>query len=125
MKQFLKIVLAIIIVLGVQLIGSLLLLHSHIIRWGATDYEVTMPMPGDKYNEVISATRAIEIHKPQADVWACMVDLGADRKGFYSFSLLEYLVGCKITNHSDIANRELQVGRLIPITSPDAWHPKQ
>ena len=121
MKQFLKILLAIIIVFGVQVAGSLLLLHSHIIRWGATDYEVTMPMSGDKYAEVISSTRAIDIHKPQADVWAYMVDLGADRKGFYSFSLLENLYGCKISNQMNVAKRELNVGRLIPITSPDAY----
>lgn len=120
MKRFLKILLATIIVLGVQLAGSLLLLHSHIIRWGATDNEVTMPMSGDKYAEVISSTRAIDIHKPQADVWAKLVDLGADRKGFYSFSILENLVGCKISNQMNGANRELHVGRLIPITSPDA-----
>ncbi len=75
MKRVQKILLAIIIVLGVQLVGSLLLVYPYIIHWGATSFEGTMPMTGDKYAEEICATRAIDIHRPQADVWAYTIPI--------------------------------------------------
>jgi hypothetical protein len=109
-----------IVVLCIQLMVYLLFFRSHILKWGATDSEVTMPMQGDKYAEVISSTRAIDINKPAADVWACLVDLGADRKGFYSFNFLEYLYGCETVKQINSENREFQIGRLIPTTKPDS-----
>jgi hypothetical protein len=119
-KKILSQSIIVIIVLCIQLITYLLFFHSPIIKWGATDYEVTMPMSGDKYAEIISSTRAIDISKPSTDVWGYLVDLGADRKGYYSYSFLEYLWGCEIAKEVNKENRELEVGRLIPYTIPDS-----
>jgi hypothetical protein len=115
-----KSILTLIVVLCIQIIVYLLIFRSHIIKWGATAYEVAMPMPGDNYAGYISSTRAVAIHKPAAYVWTYLVDMGADRKGYYSYYFLERLLGCKITKQIKEKNRELRVGRLIPYTSPDS-----
>jgi hypothetical protein len=107
-------------VLGIQFVIYLLFFHAPVIRWGATDYEVAMQMPGDKYSKIRGSTRAIDIHKPSDEVWSYLADLGADRRGFYSYTFLEYLYGCEIAKQMDTTKRELYVGRLIPYTMPDS-----
>ena len=64
--------------------------HWH-LRWGATDAEVAVSMPGD---EVVShpsfnATRAITIDAPPEDVWPWLVQIGYGRAGFYSYDLFD------------------------------------
>lgn len=115
-----KALITVIGVLGIQFVIYLLFFHAPVIRWGATDYEVAMPMPGDNYSKIRGSTRAIDIHKPSDEVWSYLADLGADRSGFYSYTFLEYLYGCEITKQMDTAKRELYVGRLIPYTMPDS-----
>src|SRR5688572_30708078 len=65
-------------------------------RWGATDYEVGKSLPGDEIIPFAASqeTRAITINAPVAAVWPWLAQLGRDRGGFYSFDLLENLVGC-------------------------------
>lgn len=120
-KKILKHCIIVIAVLSIQLIIYLMVFNPYIIKWGATNYEVAMPMSGDKYAEVISSTRAIDINKPSADVWAYLVDLGADRKGYYSYYFIEYLFGCEIAKQYNNENHKLQVGRLVPYTKPDSY----
>jgi hypothetical protein len=67
-------------------------------RWGATEAELHQPLPGD---EIISraasqVTRAISFDAPVAVVWPWLAQIGRDRGGFYSFDLLENLVGCEM-----------------------------
>jgi hypothetical protein len=67
-------------------------------RWGATEVEVQMSLPGD---EIVPAarsreTRAITIAAPAAQVWPWLTQLGQDRGGFYSYQRLENLVGCEM-----------------------------
>ena len=117
MKKNLISLLSVIVVLCLQFTIYLLFFHSNLVKWGATEYEVTMPMPGDNYAERISCTRSIDINKPTADVWAYLVDLGADRKGFYSFGFIEKIYGCEIAKQIKEENRELKVGRVISADS--------
>src|SRR5688500_2728148 len=67
-------------------------------RWGATDYEVRKPLPGDEIipSAASQETRAITINAPVAGVWPWLAQLGRDCGGFYSFDLLENLVGCEM-----------------------------
>ncbi len=109
----LKSPIAIVLVIGFQLIVYLLFFHPNIIKWGTTEQESTMPMLGDKYAESISSTRAIDIHKPSQIVWQYLVDLGADRRGFYSYDFIEKVVGCEFANNANEKIRELEVGRII------------
>jgi hypothetical protein len=68
------------------------------LRWGASDDEVKMDLPGDQFLPVanVTATRAITVLRPSDDVWPWLAQLGQRRGGFYSYDFLENLVGCDI-----------------------------
>jgi hypothetical protein len=71
------------------------------LRWGATDDEVAMAFPGEEPGAppaTVSATHAVTIYAPAAQVWAWLVQIGQDRGGFYSYSALENLLGCRLRN---------------------------
>jgi len=55
------------------------------LRWGATDEEVTKPLPGDEISPEASAqsTHAITIEAPE-EVWPWLMQLGQGRGGWYS-----------------------------------------
>ncbi|PKL78032.1 MAG: hypothetical protein CVV27_04025 [Candidatus Melainabacteria bacterium HGW-Melainabacteria-1] len=60
-------------------------------NWGAQAGELSSALPGDHWVDVPGQqrTRAITIHAPPARVWPWLVQLGAGRGGFYTFSLIE------------------------------------
>jgi hypothetical protein len=93
------------------------------LRWGATDEEVSMPLPGDELAPArpkLRDTHAITIHAPVAEVWPWLVQMGQGRGGFYSYTWLENLVGCRMRNADRIVPewQNLKVGDEI-------WlHPK-
>jgi hypothetical protein len=102
-----------------------LLIRPWHLRWGATDEEVNMPLPGDELvaNPKLNSTHAITIYAPAAAVWQWLVQIGQDRGGFYSYTWLENLVGCDMKNASRIVPewQELRVGdevRLHPKAPP-------
>ena len=61
--------------------------------WGAAKYERDLPLPGDELVDAPSSqvTRAITIDAPVEQVWPWVIQLGADRGGFYSYDWLENL----------------------------------
>ncbi|MGJ7440475.1 SRPBCC family protein [Aquipuribacter sp. MA13-6] len=86
-------------------------------RWGATDEEAGLPLPGDGFVEEPSGqvTRAITIDAEPGAVWPWVVQIGADRGGFYSYDWLENLFGLGIRS-SDVVVPEWQqraVGDLV------------
>jgi hypothetical protein len=70
------------------------------IRWGATEEETKMPIPGDEIvpRPKFEATRAITIQAPVEKVWPWIVQMGQGRGGLYSYERLENLAGCQIKN---------------------------
>jgi hypothetical protein len=74
-------------------------------RWGATDEEVAAALPGDELigKAAGQVTRAITIDAPPEAVWAWLVQLGAERGGFYSYDRLEDLFGLGIHSANAIA----------------------
>ncbi len=86
-------------------------------RWGATDEEVAMGLPGDGLvaEPAVQVTRAITVEAPPEAVWPWIVQLGADRGGFYSYEWLENLFGLQIHNADVIvpAWQERSVGDLV------------
>lgn len=70
------------------------------LRWGATDDEVKETLPGDELvaGAKESATHAVTIGAPVADVWPWLVQIGQNKGGFYSYTWLENLVGCHMRN---------------------------
>lgn len=94
-------------------------------RWGATDEEVERQLPGD---ELVSepcdeTTRAVTVDAPSDDVWPWIVQLGQGRGGFYSYALLENLVGADIHNldYVDPELQDLKEGDTIRMAREDYW----
>jgi hypothetical protein len=77
------------VLVGVYVIG----LYPWMLRWGATDAEVSMSLPGDELTAATGpqSTRAVTIHAPASEVWKWVVQLGQERAGFYSHDWLENL----------------------------------
>jgi hypothetical protein len=82
------------------------------LRWGATDAEVAMSLPGDDLEPTpwgaapgsatrgrrqdtrpLRATRAITINAPASAIWPWLTQIGQGRGGFYSYAWLEELLG--------------------------------
>jgi hypothetical protein len=85
------------------------LLHRWRTRWNATSDEMKESLPGD---EIIKAptwtyTHAITILAPRAAVWPWLLQIGQERGGFFSYEVLENLVGGDIHNVLEL-RRDLQ-----------------
>jgi hypothetical protein len=91
-------------------------------EWGTEGDESTATLPGDgDYPELThQCTRAITINAPPSAVWPWLLQIGQNRGGFYSFRLLEDLVGCAMPDlkHIDPALQIKAIGDLV------YYHPK-
>ena len=85
--------------------------------WGATDDEIQQSLPGDDMVPDLKGeyVHAITINAPATDIWPWLVQIGQGRGGFYSYELLENMVGCKIKNADEIVPewQHLKVGDSI------------
>ena len=74
------------------------LARARYLRWGATDKELKVGLPGDELVGAadLTATRAVTIRAGADVVWPWIAQLGQGRGGFYSYDFLENLVGCDI-----------------------------
>ncbi|UDY35877.1 hypothetical protein [Dermatobacter hominis] len=85
--------------------------------WGATDQERSLPLPGDDLVEdpADQVTRAITIDADPEQVWPWLVQLGADRGGFYSYDWLENLFGLHVHTADVVVEewQDLAVGDLV------------
>jgi hypothetical protein len=81
-----------------SLLGVLLVaVRPWYMTWGATERELHSRWPGDELGfSERNETRAIEIRAPAEQVFAWVAQLGQNRAGFYSYELLEDLVGCEM-----------------------------
>ncbi len=63
------------------------------LRWGATDDEVAMELPGDWLvpRAEFVATRAVTIEARPEAIWPWIVQIGYGRAGFYADDLLDNL----------------------------------
>jgi hypothetical protein len=69
-------------------------------NWGSDRSERERDWPGDRFApaEHETYTRAITVHASAAVVWPWIVQFGLGRAGFYSYELLERIVGIPVTN---------------------------
>jgi hypothetical protein len=83
------------------------------LNWGATVEERARVLPGDEIvaDYATQQTRAITINAAARDVWPWIAQTGQDRGGFYSFDLLENLVGCEMPT-SDVLRADKQVWQI-------------
>ncbi len=107
--------LKIILIIGVLFIIYALFFRPRILTWGTSKGEVAMPLIGDDLAHGISATRAISIDAPIAEVWKWVIQLGADRGGFFSYSFLERALGYKMREAEAVPEfLDMEVGRVVP-----------
>jgi hypothetical protein len=73
-------------------------------RWGTEGTEATDPLPGDEFvpEPRWSYTLGVGVDAPPGDVWPWIAQIGQGRGGFYTYQALENLVGCKVTNTTEI-----------------------
>jgi hypothetical protein len=74
------------------------------MRWGATKSEIERTWTGDEliFANTPRCTRAITINAPVEQVWPWVVQIGQDRAGFYSYTVLENLVLADMRNADHI-----------------------
>mgnify|MGYP001817443807 CR=1 FL=1 len=74
------------------------------LRWGTVGTEARGALPGDELvpEPKWSYTLAVAIEAPPEDVWPWIAQIGQGRGGFYTYQTLENMVGCKITNTTEI-----------------------
>ncbi|SRR6266849_2050451 len=106
--------LALLVVSIAIIVAFFLIVRPWYLRWGATDDEMRRPLPGDEIiaSAVAQETRAITIQAPIGRAWPWMAQLGQDRGGFYSYDLLENLVGCEMPTEDRLSpeKQSWQVG---------------
>jgi hypothetical protein len=91
-------------------------------RRGVRDEELQLAFPGD---ELVPKPRwqylhGVTVKAPPAMVWPWLAQLGQGRGGFYSYQLLENLIGCRIQNANAVIPglQKISVGDVIHV------HPK-
>ncbi len=91
-------------------------------NWGARAAEQDAVWPGDQIlsKNGGSRTRAIDINAPASAVWPWILQLGLDKGGFYSYELLERMVGIPVTNIESLETelQHLQIDEQVVV------HPK-
>lgn len=94
------------------------LLRPWYSRWGSTQQERQMPLPGDEIvkKPVLVTDKAISIQAPPETVWPWLVQMGYGRGALYSYEGLENLAGCGMKNADRIVPewQDLKPGDHIP-----------
>lgn len=86
------------------------------LRWGATDEEVALPMPGDEIarDPSFNATRAVTIKARPEDIWPWLVQIGMTRAGWYSYDWIDNF-GKPSAAHVIPALQGLRIGDVVPM----------
>ncbi|HEX6257389.1 MAG TPA: hypothetical protein VFZ70_16390 [Euzebyales bacterium] len=91
-------------------------------RWGATDAEVAVTLPGDELIEdpAMVTTRAVTVRTPPDGVWPWIAQFGQGRGGLYSYDWLERVFGMDIKSVDRVLpdEQDVVVGDQIWITQP-------
>jgi hypothetical protein len=116
---------------AVQIAAHLLLyplLRGSRRRWGTTELERTLELPGDELVPESQWTfnHAISIEAAPAAVWPWLVQVGAGRGGFCSYEGLENLVGCEIRNVFEIRPelQHLKLGEKVVLHGRSGFGPE-
>ncbi len=114
MKKTIKI-LAVLIGFGLLAVAAIVLLTPWMDRWGATNDEIAATFPGDELlaSPASFVNRAVTIHASPEQIYPWIVQLGAGKGGYYSYTWLEtYLLNCPLVNADRIHSewQDLKVG---------------
>jgi hypothetical protein len=104
---------------AVALVVYQFILLPRIDRWGATDAEISAVFPGDELVPVPLglANRGVTINAMPEEIYPWLIQLGADRGGLYSYTVLEGMANCPMTNADRIHPewQNLKVGDLVKL----------
>jgi hypothetical protein len=107
--------------IGCAVAAYALLARPRHLGWGATAEEVGGSLPGDELIAFadLTATRAITIRASSDRIWPWIAQLGQGRGGFYSYDVLENLIGCDIHSADRVVPEWQDIGvgdevRLAP-----------
>jgi hypothetical protein len=105
--------LALLTALATMLLAFFLFVRPWYRSWGATADEIDRSLPGDEIvpHPAAQETLGITIRAPVDRVWPWLAQIGQDRGGFYSFDLVENLVGCRVPTE-DRLRPDRQVWRV-------------
>ncbi len=99
------------------LVVTVILLTPWMDRWGATDAELNAVFPGDELVPAPASfvNHAVTINTSPEQIYPWLIQLGAGKGGFYSFTAIEKLINCPITNADRIHDewQDLQVGDVV------------
>lgn len=97
-------------------------LRNRRVRWGATDDEIRRSFLGDALipHPRWQFLHAITVDAPTEAVWPWIAQIGQGRAGFYSFQILENLIGCRIAN----ANAVHSEWQPVAVGDPIKLHTK-
>jgi hypothetical protein len=88
-------------------------------NWGSTSAERARAWPGDELAPAAVAvyTRAVDVSAPAEVVWQWVVQFGLGRAGFYSYELIERMMGIPVRNVESILSdhQDLAVGQEIKL----------
>ncbi len=114
-----KILPVLLVVLGViaLIVIAIVLLTPWMDRWGATRDEIASALPGDGLvaAPLSIVNRAVTINAAPEKIYPWIVQLGANKGGMYSYTWLEALLNCRMTNADRIHPewQDLKVGDLV------------
>jgi hypothetical protein len=117
MKKAMKILL-ILAGLSAILVVTVILLTPWMDRWGATDEEIAATLPGDELlaRPASFVNRAVTIQARPEQIYPWIVQLGAGKGGYYSYSWFEtYFLNCQLVNADRIHAewQDLKVGNEV------------
>jgi hypothetical protein len=71
-----------------------------LLRWGASKEEFSRSLPGDELikEKGYKNTLAVTVHAAPSQVWPWVTQMGLHKGGFYSYTWLENIFGCKLRN---------------------------
>jgi hypothetical protein len=100
----------------IALVSYLLVIRPWHLTWGATNEEVSRPMPGDAIvpQPSFNGTRAVTIEASPEDIWPWLLQMGYLRAGFYSYDSLDNQ-GVPSAEYILPEYQDLKVGDEIPV----------
>jgi hypothetical protein len=110
------------VVFGGTVAVGVALSRARCLRWGATEEELNVALPGDELVSAadLTSTRAVTVRAGADAVWPWIAQLGQGRGGFYSYDFFENRVGCDI--HS--AERVVPEWQSIAVGDAVRLHPE-
>ena len=127
MRKTLKVI-GVLIGLVILAVGAIALLTPWMDRWGVMEQEINATFPGDELmvKPASFVNRAVTIHARPEQIYPWIVQLGAGKGGYYSYTWLEtYLLNCPLVNADRIHTewQDLQVGDEVKMCPQQSGPP--